>query len=90
MAKGVSPSRRVQIMDDFAANEVAVSDGFAFRTDAALELAYNGWCAMGRPRRAAVGLSNEASGQEKVVVTVREDGQPTKPAEPPAPKVLTW
>lgn len=90
MARPLTRSRRAQLMDEFAAHEVAVSDGFAFRTDEALERAHQGWVAMGKPRRAAVGLDNEPGVGEKVVITVRKDGEPAVPTAPKKPEVFTW
>lgn len=76
MSRPITKNRRNQIMDDLAAHAVMASDGFAFRTDDALESAYQVWCAAGKPKGATLRIDNEPSGQEKVVLTHRE-GHPT-------------
>lgn len=96
MSRPITKNRRNQIMDDLAANAVMVSDGFAFRTDDALESAYQVWSAAGRPKGATLRMDNEPSGQEKVVLTYREDGKPPRAPtteaapNPAAPPVLRW
>jgi hypothetical protein len=70
-------ARRRQIVDDLVGSNVMLSDGFAFRTDDALESAYQVWIADGRPRGATLRMDNTEAGQETVVLTLREDGRRT-------------
>ncbi len=67
-----TPTRRNRILDDLAAHDCSASSCFAFRTDEALEAAYQVWVAAGSPRGATLRMDNE-NGREKVVLTVREE-----------------
>lgn len=78
-------TRRDTILADLRAAGCVASDGFAFRTDEALERAYQTWLAAGRPAGSlrmdnVVGPSGHVV--EEVVLTQCE--------EKPEPKVLTF